>query len=514
MTTTLGPAPRRAGGIQLHGPYAGSGYREPRYLVVRADGQAVHLTRLLYLVLEAIDGSRAPVAAATEVSSHLERELTAEGLLFLVDTKLRPLGLLTADRNTEPDHAPVKADPVLSVRLHTMLIPAKSVRILGGLLAPLFGWPVIAVITLALAATDAWLLTNASLPAAFESMITRPDLLLAVGALMALASLFHELGHAAGCHRGGGRPGRIGVGLYLIFPAFYTDVTDAYRLSRRGRLRTDLGGVYFSGIASLAAGAGHLATGSPILLLVAFLGQIGLVQQLLPVVRMDGYFILGDLTGIPDLFGRIKPMLLSLLPGRGAHPDVKDLRPTTRVVVIIWVLVVVPILAAGLILFILQLPTILSSTVSVWQQQLQLASDAWAMGAYSGLALAVIASILGSLPVVGVGMLVLILSGKMIRSTRSRMRNQITRRPPGRGVVPFDHPTTGTRPTTHSPAEIPPPTTPGRHRRQPDTKYPMKPNPAYPMNSAPGAGATDLRARDEVTAFSRFADAAVVLWRV
>lgn len=492
MTTTLGPAPRRAEGIQpprraegiqLHGQYGGSGYREPRYLVVRDDGQAVHLTRLLYLVLEAIDGRRAAAAAATEVSSHLDRELTVEGLLFLADTKLRPLGLLAADRNTEPGRALAKADPVLSVRLHATLIPANKVRILGRLLAPLFAWPVIAVITLALVATDAWLLVNASLSSAFESMIARPDLLLAVGGLMALASLFHELGHAAGCHRGGGRPGRIGVGLYVIFPAFYTDVTDAYRLSRRGRLRTDLGGVYFTGIASLAAGAGYLATGSPVLLLVAFLGQIGLVQQLLPVVRMDGYFILGDLTGVPDLFGRIKPMLLSLLPGRGAHPDVKDLRPSTRVVVITWVLVVVPILAAGLILFILQLPTILSSTVSVWQQQMQQASDAWTTGtsgAYAGLALGVIVSILGSLPAVGMGVLVVILSGKVIRSTRTRMRNQTTRRPPRHRAFRSSTPQRGhARPRTAQSRSRP--------RRHPAGTVDTRP-PVYALNSAHGAG--------------------------
>ena len=81
MTTTLGPAPRRAAGIQLHGQYQGSGYREPRYLVVRIDGQAVHLTRMLYLALQALNGVRSTAEAAAMVSSHLDRELTEDGLL-------------------------------------------------------------------------------------------------------------------------------------------------------------------------------------------------------------------------------------------------------------------------------------------------------------------------------------------------------------------------------------------------------------------------------------------------
>ena len=47
-------------------------------------------------------------------------------------------------------------------------------------------------------------------------------------------------------------PGVMGAGLYLVWPAFYTDVTDSYRLGRAGRLRTDLGGLYFNAIVVVA----------------------------------------------------------------------------------------------------------------------------------------------------------------------------------------------------------------------------------------------------------------------
>ena len=40
----------------------------------------------------------------------------------------------------------------------------------------------------------------------------------------------------------------MGAGIYMVWPAFYTDVTDAYRLPRRARLRTDLGGIYFNAV--------------------------------------------------------------------------------------------------------------------------------------------------------------------------------------------------------------------------------------------------------------------------
>ena len=48
------------------------------------------------------------------------------------------------------------------------------------------------------------------------------------------------------------------MGLYMVWPAFYTDVTDSYRLPRRDRLRVDLGGLYFNAIVAVVD-AGRLA---------------------------------------------------------------------------------------------------------------------------------------------------------------------------------------------------------------------------------------------------------------
>ncbi|WCI08313.1 hypothetical protein PJ267_18375 [Arthrobacter sp. OVS8] len=58
--------PVRADGVQLLGETKGSGYREAPSLVRRADGQTLQLTRLLYLVLEAMDGTR----GVEEIADH------------------------------------------------------------------------------------------------------------------------------------------------------------------------------------------------------------------------------------------------------------------------------------------------------------------------------------------------------------------------------------------------------------------------------------------------------------
>ena len=138
----------------------------------------------------------------------------------------------------------------------------------------------------------------------------------------------------------------MGAGLYLIWPAFYTDVSDSYRLSRGGRLRVDLGGLYFNAVFSRRRPSAVWAvTGWDPLLVLFVLQLLQMVRQLAPLVRFDGYHVLADLVGVPDLFGRIRPVLRGLVPVRPSRPRPASLKPWARAVITVWVLLVVPILA-------------------------------------------------------------------------------------------------------------------------------------------------------------------------
>ncbi len=424
--TAAAPAPlTRRAGVTLAGAYDGSGYEQPRFLVVRGDGQAIQVTRVLYEVLAALDGTCDAVAASAAVSSKIGRELTADGLRLLAEQKLRPLGLLDDPPGVaSPAQAAPVADPLLRVRLHATLLPARWVPRLGRIFAPLFHpVPVVGVVAL-LPALDVYLLFHASLSAAMRRVIIEPADLLALLGVMVVAALFHETGHAAGCVRGGGRPGAIGVGLYVIFPAFYTDVTDAYRLSRRGRLRTDLGGVYFSAIAAVCAGVVHVSTGAPVALVVCLLAQTELAQQLLPFVRLDGYFVLGDLIGIPDPFGRVKPILEGMLPGRHIDPQISQLRRGVRITVTVWVLLVVPLLAPGLALLVWQLPTIVTATWASILHQWAAAQAGWAAGNPFAVILAAVAAAIAAIPAVGLAFLGYTLLHRAARWAVNRGRKQ------------------------------------------------------------------------------------------
>ena len=93
-----------------------------------------------------------------------------------------------------------------------------------------------------------------------------------------------------------------------------------------------------------------MATGWHAVLLVIATQMLQMVRQLAPLVRFDGYHVLADLTGVPDLYQRIGPTLLGLLPGRWRDPEATVLKPWARAVVTAWVLVVVPLLLAVLLL--------------------------------------------------------------------------------------------------------------------------------------------------------------------
>ena len=243
-----------------------------------------------------------------------------------------------------------------------------------------------------------------------------PVLMLLVLGLILLSTLFHECGHAAACRYGGARPGVIGMGVYVVWPAFFTNVTDAYRLGRAGRIRTDLGGVYFNAIFSVGLSAIYLATGYQPLLAAVLLVHIEIVQQLLPSLRFDGYFILADLIGVPDLFRRIGPVLRSLIPGRPADPRVQGLKRGARVTLTAWVLLMVPLIAVELGLTILNAPSLATTFVQSLADQARAFAEQSGRADIPAVLLSVISIILLVLPMAGLCCILLITGRRLVRS--------------------------------------------------------------------------------------------------
>jgi putative peptide zinc metalloprotease protein len=392
--------PARADGVQLLGETKGSGYREAPSLVRRADGQTLQLTRLLYLVLEAADGTRGVEEIADHASAKFGRLVSAENVLTLIDSQLLPLGLLRLADGSQPEVR--KADPLLGMKLRYTVTDPERTRRITAPFAVLFSPLIVVLVTAAFLASCWWVLMVKGLASATHEAFANPGLVLLILVVTVLSAGFHEFGHAAAARRGGATPGAMGTGLYLIWPAFFTDVTDSYRLGRAGRIRTDLGGLYFNAIVAVAIMGIWWATGFDALLLVVVTQILQMVRQLLPLVRFDGYHILADATGVPDLFQRIKPTLLGLVPWRKTDPEAQVLKPWARAVVTAWVLITVPLLLFSLVLMVLSLPRLLGTAWDSAQKQYAMFNSALAGGDIADAAVRLLAIAAVALPVAGI----------------------------------------------------------------------------------------------------------------
>lgn len=479
-----------AEGIEFLGRFHGSGFRRPRYLLRRRDGQVAQLPWLLYRTAWHIDGHRPlaelarrlradPPPDDTDEPGQTEgaapagsaRAITAQQVGYLIEDRLRPAGLAGprpahADAADRPSPGagsgqaagPAKGDHLLMLRLRTALVPAATVWRIAGPLRPLFRTPVVLLALAAFVAVDAAVVAVHGMDAVLRAgtaLTTDPTLTLAVLAVIAAAGAFHECGHVTACRYGGATPGSMGVGVYLVWPAFYSTVTDAYRLSRTGRLRTDLGGLYFNTILLTGLGAAYLATGQAWLLATMVVWHAETAWQLLPSLRLDGYYVLADLVGVPDLFNRIRPVLRDLLrrelprrlPGGRRHrhragddradPLVAELHPWARRVVTAWVVLVVPFLAYWVILFAVLAPQLAPSAWNSLTTLAGRAAGAALAGRPAAAVLAAVSIVLLVLPWVAGTYLV----GTLLRRPARGIRSAVYRRDPGAGA----HARTGRR---------------------------------------------------------------------
>lgn len=433
---TAAPPPgvhRLANGTELIGEFQDSGLTEPRFLVRRSDGQVMQLPLLLYRVAASLDGRRDDAGVAGDLARELGRPLTGEEVAFLVEDRLRPAGIIASDVQegvAQRAPVPVRADPLLALRYRVGVIPASVAWRIGGVFRPFFWRPVWVVVLAAFVVTDLAIVLRGDFLgrtlSGVNQIVQQPSLTLVIMAATLLALAFHECGHVTACRYGGARPGDMGIGLYLVWPALYSTVTDAYRLDRTGRLRTDLGGVYFNVVAIVGTSAVYLATGQPWLLVLLLAMHTETAWQFLPSIRLDGYYMLADLVGVPELFGYLSPVLKSLLPGRPTHPRVRALKPWSRRIIVCWVVAVVPTITFYVGTFLLVLPQALPALWSSMQQYLHQLQQSVRAGDVAMTVLGILQLFLILLPWVGTA---------LIAWSTARMLGRLALRRWGRGPV-------------------------------------------------------------------------------
>jgi CRP-like cAMP-binding protein len=118
----------------------------------------------------------------------------------------------------------------------------------------------------------------------------------------------HELGHALVLVHFGRRVKSAGFMLYFGSPAFFVESADGLMMERRQRMLQAFAGGYgellFCGLAAMALWAFPDVGIAPVLYQFAVLGFLTIFLNFIPLLELDGYFIIADAIQIPDLRAR------------------------------------------------------------------------------------------------------------------------------------------------------------------------------------------------------------------
>lgn len=266
---------------------------EDSYILI-ANGHRYEISKGIHDLIRLFDGRRSLVEVADEYSIVRGVKYTPNDIYAIVRALLCPYGIIDGDsQNTISNNNSY-------LYLKYPLFPSHAVNLVASRLRNLFAprlFGILGVLCL-ISITIFTLYQDFNLGSIND--LPLHDVVLALF-LFFLTSLFHEFGHASACEYFGASHGPIGIGLYLRFPVFYSDVSDGWRLPRKRRLVVDIGGIYFQLLAALPIASASFILPDPSLKLAVLIIYGSVLFSLNPIFRFDGYWVFSDLTGVANL---------------------------------------------------------------------------------------------------------------------------------------------------------------------------------------------------------------------
>lgn len=272
---------------------AGAGNSYNRYLI------SSELTELL----NTFDGHQSTEAVVDAfVDRRAVNNNSRRHLLGLVEHRLMPMGLLV-DAGRPYVARPPRKDRSSYLTYKVRLISPSAVSSITKILSWLFHWQVIlSLLPLFIAAHILFYgRLVATFPLRINSITGFQFLELVV--ITTAFGFVHEFGHASALSSCGSQNASVGWGVYIVWSVLYTDLSDAWRLPRAKRAIVDIGGIYFHCI-SLLFVLGMLVATHHIIWSYVFLSiDLQIAGSLNPLLRADGYWLVSDFFGVPDLRG-------------------------------------------------------------------------------------------------------------------------------------------------------------------------------------------------------------------
>jgi putative peptide zinc metalloprotease protein len=153
-----------------------------------------------------------------------------------------------------------------------------------------------------------------------------------------------------------------------------------------------------------------------VLLLLVVLSNLNTAYQFFPLVRLDGYWILADLTGIPDFYSMMGAFVRSVVPIKGwKGPKLPPLRPWVKGVFLTYTAIGFPLMLVFLVILLRRVPDIYRMTWDALVISLTAIPDAWRASNWLDLAAQSTQALMLGVTMIGLAYFLLLLSRTFAR---------------------------------------------------------------------------------------------------
>lgn len=256
----------------------------------------VNINEQTYSILQLIDGKKTLLEIKDLYNNAHNEKITVEVLHQLLYTKFSKFGII---ENNEVEVKPMARANYL--KLSKIIISEKTVNRISNYLLFLYRPYVVQLIIPLIVIIYSAIMGNYY----DELKLIANDLSIVdywyVASLSFLALIFHEFGHSSAAKYYGINSRGIGFGFYVFTPAFFTDITKAWRLTNKQRIVIDLGGIYFELVFICLLLFVFLINHNINLLATSLFLVVSTLYNLNPFFRTDGYWVVSDGLKIPNL---------------------------------------------------------------------------------------------------------------------------------------------------------------------------------------------------------------------
>lgn len=299
-------------------------FLEPQFILITPDSRKFHVsTRASHILKEIVDQQKSVSEIASALSEKWNEPVSPTDVLAVVDSPEWPKNMVRKtipweDSQTIEEAIEERQDsaqsPYSKFFVRFTLIPARFVSKAANYLSGLYNARLFVALFLPVALAHYLAYKYLfSVPSLVEAFRMSPAQYVGAFALMSLSVLIHEFGHAAASARFKVTPGAIGCGIYFIYPALYTELGFCWLLPRLQRAVVDVGGFYFQLLFAAPMYLAFVITGDPLYIVVILSIDFLVIFSLIPFFKFDGYWLVSDLLGIPNLQKRAMEVLRSPL---------------------------------------------------------------------------------------------------------------------------------------------------------------------------------------------------------